>query len=238
MGLVWQESLFGGPAPEDKWHAPPMARLGFDRMRRLPLDEHSWLDLAPGWFPKHADLFGLLLEQAPWQQRERRMFGFDEAGPGPRQDRVVLEPRLVAAWSAEELGALPPPIARIRAAVGARYGVEFDSVLINLYRDGRDGVAWHGDRVRHRMREAVVVTVGLGERRRFLLRPGTSGPPTHRFTSGEGDLIVMGGRCQSDWQHTVPKSARAGARMSITMRHSAPLPGAEPLDDAAPDQQG
>ena len=217
VGLVWQESLFGGPAPDDQWPAPPMARLGFDRMRRVALDEHSWLDLAPGWFPKHADLFGLLLERAPWQQRERRMYDSD-----------VLEPRLVAAWSAEELVALPPPVARIRAAVGARYGVEFDSVLVNLYRDGRDGVAWHGDRVRHRMREAVVVTVGLGERRRFLLRPGTSGPPAHRFTSGEGDLIVMGGRCQSDWQHTVPKSARAGARMSITMRHSAPLPGLEP----------
>jgi alkylated DNA repair dioxygenase AlkB len=96
-------------------------------------------------------------------------------------------------------------------------------VLVNLYRDGRDGVAWHGDTVRKRMPQSVVVTVALGERRRFLLRPGSSGPPTVRLLSGHGDLVVMGGRCQSDWQHTVPKESRAGSRMSVTMRHSQPL---------------
>jgi len=86
-------------------------------------------------------------------------------------------------------------------------------------------VAWHGDTVRKRLPEAVVVTVALGERRRFLLRPGDSGPPALELTSGQGDLVVMGGRTQHEWQHTVPKSARAGARMSVTMRHSRPLPG-------------
>ena len=79
--------------------------------------------------------------------------------------------------------------------------------------------------MRKRLPEAVVVTVGLGERRRFLLRPGTSGPGTHVLETGEGDLIVMGGRTQHDWQHTVPKAARAGSRMSVTRRHSRPLTG-------------
>ncbi|MDQ1625520.1 MAG: hypothetical protein QOJ49_1018, partial [Actinomycetota bacterium] len=65
---------------------------------------------------------------------------------------------------------------------------------------------------------------GLGERRRFLLRPGESGPAVHTLHSGQGDLVVMGGRTQHEWQHTVPKSSRAGARMSVTMRHSARLP--------------
>jgi alkylated DNA repair dioxygenase AlkB len=102
--------------------------------------------------------------------------------------------------------------------------VDFDSVLVNFYRDGRDGVAWHGDTVRRRLPEAVVVTVGLGERRRFLLLPGDRGPAAVTLLSGEGDLVVMGGRCQTDWQHTVPKEAHAGARMSVTLRHSQPLP--------------
>lgn len=216
MSLVWQESLFAG-LPAEGERAPTRATrvvgLGFAGMRRRRLDEHSWLDLAPGWLPDHAALFDLLAAGAPWQQRERQMYDFR-----------VLEPRLVAGWGPDELHRLPVPVERIRAAVSARYGVAFDSVLINLYRDGRDGVAWHGDHVRHRLDRAVVVTVGLGERRRFLLRPGTSGPAAVRLTSGEGDLVVMGGRCQHDWQHTVPKAARAGARMSITMRHSAPLP--------------
>lgn len=202
MALAWQDSLF------DEEHDA----LSFDRVRRLQLDEHSWLDIVTSWLPGHAELFGLLREEAPWQQRERHMY-----------DKLVLEPRLVAAWGRAELDALPDQLKDVRRAVSDRYRVEFDSVLINLYRDGRDGVAWHGDTVRKRLPDTVVVTVGLGERRRFLLRRGTSGPVVHDLESGEGDLIVMGGRCQHDWQHTVPKSPRAGARMSVTMRHSAPL---------------
>jgi alkylated DNA repair dioxygenase AlkB len=181
-------------------------------VRRLVLDERSWVDVARGWYPDHAGLFDLLLRTAPWRQRERPMY-----------DRQVLEPRLVAAWSGPDLVRLPPPLEEVRRAVAARYAADLDSVLVNLYRDGRDGVAWHGDTVRHRLDETVVVTVALGERRRFLLRPGTAGPPAHVLTSGEGDLVVMGGRCQHEWQHTVPKAARAGARMSVTMRHSRPL---------------
>jgi alkylated DNA repair dioxygenase AlkB len=164
-----------------------------------------------GGRPRAAELFALLHGSAPWQQRERRMY-----------DRQVLEPRLVATWSGGSLGELPDPLHEARLLLGERYGVTFDSVLANLYRDGRDGVAWHGDTVRKRLPDTVVVTIGLGERRRFLLRPGATGPATVRLDSGEGDLVVMGGRCQHEWQHTVPKAARAGARISVTMRHSLP----------------
>lgn len=202
MDLAWQGSLFGDE---------PDA-LSFDRLERMALDEHSWLDVARRWLPRHDQLFAELLDEAPWQHRERRMW-----------DQTVHEPRLVAAWPREAFALLPTRLAEVRAAVGEHYGVEFDSVLVNLYRDGRDGVAWHGDTVRKRLDRAVVVTVSLGERRRFLLRSGTAGPATVSLDSGDGDLIVMGGRCQNDWQHTVPKAVRAGARMSVTMRHSTPL---------------
>ena len=57
--------------------------------------------------------------------------------------------------------------------------------------------AWHGDNNRKTLRDPLVATVSLGERRRFLLRPGTSGRPTHRFRPGGGDLLVMGGACIS-----------------------------------------
>jgi alkylated DNA repair dioxygenase AlkB len=207
VSLVWQESLFGDD------DVPRSDALSFAGVRRQQLDDRSWLELARGWLPGHGELFDQLRAEAPWQQRERRMY-----------DRNVLEPRLVAAWSGDALGELPARLAEVRAAVSDRYRVDFDSVLVNLYRDGRDGVAWHGDTVRKRLPSAVVVTVGLGERRRFLLRPGDVGPPALELTTGQGDLVVMGGRTQHDWQHTVPKAARAGARMSVTMRHSRPLP--------------
>jgi alkylated DNA repair dioxygenase AlkB len=203
--LAWQESLFDD-------HPGGDGGLSFSGVRRRALDERCWLDLAPDWVPRHGDLFDELHESAPWQQRERRMY-----------DKDVLEPRLVAAWSGDGLARLPARLQEIRSAVSDHYRAEFDSVLVNLYRDGRDGVSWHGDTVRKTLPEAVVVTVGLGERRRFLLRPGTSGPPAVRLETGHGDLVVMGGRTQHEWQHTVPKAAKAGARMSVTMRHSRPL---------------
>jgi alkylated DNA repair dioxygenase AlkB len=199
--LSWQGSLFDaedGPARD------------FARLVRHRLDERSWIDEVPGWVPDHAAIFDQLLAEAPWQQRERWMY-----------ERTVLEPRMVASWPTAALAGLPAPIEEMRQAVSERYRVEFDSVHVNLYRDGRDGVAWHGDTNRKTLTEPLVVTVSLGEHRRFLLRPGTSGSAARSFRPGGGDLLVMGGACQHEWQHTVPKESRgAGARMSITMRHS------------------
>ena len=109
----------------------------------------------------------------------------------------------------------------MRAALNDRYGVTFDSVLVNLYRDGRDSVAWHRDRVHKVVANPTVVTVSLGERRKFLLRPRGQSAAAMRFDPGHGDLIVMGGTSQRTWEHTVPKVAAApGPRMSVTFRHS------------------
>ena len=62
--------------------------------------------------------------------------------------------------------------------------------------------------------------VSVGAPRRFLLRPGTRGT-SRALHLGGGDLLVTGGSCQRTWQHTVPKVARAGPRISITFRHGA-----------------
>ncbi len=207
--VTWQGSLF-----DEQDDGASARRLSFDALRRDPLDDRSWLDVVPGWVPDHAVLFDRLLEVAPWQQRTRRMW-----------DDEVLEPRLVASWPTG--AALPPEVLELTAPLGERYGVEFDSCLVNLYRDGSDAVAWHADTVRKTMRDPLVATVSLGARRSFLLRPAAGGPVQRRYAPGEGDLIVMGGACQHDWHHTVPREKSAsGARMSITLRHSRPPRGA------------
>lgn len=204
--MSWQGSLFDGAGDAAE-------RLSFRPLRRDALDERSWLDVVPGWVPDHAELFARLLQVAPWQQRTRRMW-----------DSEVLEPRLVAAWRTGE--ALPPEVAELVAPLDARYGVHFDSCLINLYRDGSDAVAWHADTVRKVLRDPLVATVSLGARRAFLVRPASGGAAVRRYAPGEGDLLVMGGAMQHDWQHTVPRERHAsGARMSITLRHSRPATG-------------
>jgi alkylated DNA repair dioxygenase AlkB len=204
LELTWQPTLGSavtGPG------------LSFESLTRHELDAHSWIDVVPGWLHDHEALFEELKVSPRWAQRQRRMY-----------DRVVEEPRLVAGWRDTELADLPLGIEQARSVLSRRYSVELDSVLVNLYRDGQDAVAWHGDTVRKTLPLTVVMTVSLGHRRRFRVRRRGGGPAVLELRPGEGDLVVMGGRMQHDYEHTVPRErVVGGARMSITMRHSRPI---------------
>jgi alkylated DNA repair dioxygenase AlkB len=214
--LSWQGSLFDG--------GPPQIDVSFEGLARVQLDETSWIDHCPGWLTGSDELFAQLLETGKWGQRQVHMY-----------DKLVMEPRLTAGFSTDVADeSTPEALVQITTALGARYGVGFDRVWVNLYRDGNDSVAWHGDRNAKVHRNPMVATVSLGARRKFYLRRKGTTTTTHRFLLGHGDLVVMGGACQHDWEHTVPKVAKAeGARMSVTIRHSSGelLPGVPPDTD-------
>jgi alkylated DNA repair dioxygenase AlkB len=211
VDVAWQGSLFEEAVPDRE-------PLSFDGLRRDALDDRSWLDVVPGWVTDHGALFELLLAEASWQQRTRTMW-----------DKDVLEPRMIALVPQP----FPAYVQELVDPLNARYGVELDSCLVNLYRDGNDAVAWHADTVRKTMRDPLVATVSLGARRTFLVRPVDGGAVVRRYKPGEGDLIVMGGAMQHDWHHTVPREKTAsGARMSVTLRHSRPTAASAPA--AAP----
>ncbi|HEX5267991.1 MAG TPA: alpha-ketoglutarate-dependent dioxygenase AlkB [Acidimicrobiales bacterium] len=198
--LIWQPSLFGAeePAPDP----------GFGSLVRVELDEESWLDHAPGWMAGADRLFAEIAGGARWGQRRRRMY-----------DRVVDEPRLTSGWRAGTGEPLDPaPLEAARRALSQRYGVAFDSVGINLYRDGSDSVAWHRDRIPVEIDRPVVALLSLGEPRRFLLRPHGGGI-SRALMLGSGDLLVTGGQTQRRFDHSVPKVARAGPRMSVAFRY-------------------
>lgn len=198
--MSWQPTLLDGSVPG--------LDESFSALRRIRLDESSWVDHAAAWVGGSDELFAELVASWKWEQRSRRMY-----------DRRVEEPRLTSWWSATTGRPLEPPIlARMRSLLSARYGVELDSVGLNLYRDGNDSVAWHGDRIAKEIAEPVVAIVSLGHPRKFLLRHPPSGLG-RRFLLGRGDLLVTGGACQRRWQHSVPKVAHAGPRISITFRH-------------------
>ena len=201
--LEWQANLFGFNAP----HPDAM----FEGCVRIELDGDAWIDHATGWLGGSDTLFSELVGCAPWRQRTRHMY-----------ENVVDEPRLTAWWGAKEGDLqLPEVVIEIRELLSRRYGVIFDSVGCNLYRDGRDSVAWHGDSVRKTMAEPIVAIISLGEPRKLLLRP-RGGGRSRAFHLGSGDLFVMGGTCQHTWDHCVPKVRHAGPRMSVTFRHSEP----------------
>lgn len=198
--VAFQPSLFDGPP------------VGFDRaygeVERISLDETSWVEHGRGWVHGSDHLFALVLASRRWGERTRWMY-----------DRRVHEPRLTAPWSLGSGAPLEPAVLEeIRVSLSARYGVVLDSAGFNLYRDGRDGVAWHADRIEKEIVDPVIALVSLGEPRTFLLRP-RGGGRSIPFRLGRGDLLVCGGTTNRAWEHCVPKVAHAGPRVSVAYRH-------------------
>lgn len=199
--LIWQPSLLAVDGTVD-------VDRSFRGLQRIRLDPTAWVDHAAGWVSGADRLFEEILSSRDWGQRSRHMY-----------DKRVKEPRLVAPWNAASGKPLEPPILEeIRVLLSERYERDFDQVGFNLYRDGRDSVAWHGDRIRKEIEEPVVALVSLGEPRKFLLRP-RGGGASKAFMLGRGDLLVTGGKTQRTWEHSVPKVAKAGPRISLAYRH-------------------
>jgi alkylated DNA repair dioxygenase AlkB len=171
----------------------------------ISLDETSWIDQIPGWLPQPDadDLLAKLIANAAWEQRDRWMV-----------NRRVLEPRLTAEY--HDLADAPDTrLADIAERLSTTYGVRYDGLWINFYRDHRDSTGWHGDWPTCKRPECVVPVLSLGAPRRFLIKPRQGGRSTG-FTPLSGDLIVMGGRAQRDWLHSVPKQAKPTApRISV-----------------------
>jgi alkylated DNA repair dioxygenase AlkB len=197
---IFQPTLFDAQAPAfDR---------AFSQLERIQLDECSWVDCAPAWVTGSDELFEKILESRKWNQRMRYMY-----------TKKVREPRLTSSWNLRSgLPLAPAIIEDLRLSLSERYGVVFDSIGFNLYRDGEDSVAWHGDRIVAEIEEPVVALVCLGERRKFLLRP-RGGGRSRPFQLGRGDLLVTGGKTQRTWEHCVPKVAHAGPRISLAFRY-------------------
>ena len=180
-------------------------RVGAARPVRCPLDGRSWVDVAPGWLLGADDLYHRFCTALRWEQRSRMMFG-----------AVVAEPRLTAALRVGTPGA-PEPLGEIVDALRSEYGEALPHLWANWYRSGQDAVAWHADRVGRSRRHPLVAIVTLGGPRTFAVRR-RGGGPARRWRLRSGDLLVMGGACQHDWEHTVPREQGGAPRISLTFR--------------------
>jgi alkylated DNA repair dioxygenase AlkB len=199
--LSAQRDLFAGEASSLIIDSP------FTTARRMALDAHSWVDVVPGWMSGSLILFEQLVTGEPWLQRDRRLF-----------DQTFREPRLTAEY--RSLCKAPEALVEAARALSRHYGIEYDSVWMNLYRHGEDSTGWHRDRFSCRRSECIVPVLTLGASRRFLIKPRTGGSSI-AFKPGSGDLIVMGGRCQEEWLHGVPKeSGIAERRISVNFQSS------------------
>ena len=202
MSLAHQPSM---------WDLAEEATLGPLAVTRHPLTHGAWVDHLPGWVEGSDEVLDVLLGDIGWRADRRQMY-----------EREVAVPRLLRWYGDGE--ALPHPLlTEAREALNAHYGPALGEPFVSagmcLYRDGRDSVAWHGDRLgRGRCADTMVAIVSFGSPRPLLLRP-VGGGEGLRFPLGHGDLVVMGGSCQRTWEHCIPKTAMpVGPRVSVQFR--------------------
>jgi alkylated DNA repair dioxygenase AlkB len=115
-----------------------------------------------------------------------------------------------------------PELAGIHRTLQQTYRARFDGFGMIHYRDGRDGQGFHRDTDLRWLDDTVIAILSLGARRPWLLRPRGATDAAHDLAPGPGDLLVMGGRCQADWEHSVPYRTRqpVGTRISLQWRYT------------------
>lgn len=172
-------------------------------MERVDLGAGSWVDVVRGAVTDADRLHDDLERTVSWKQG--RVF---------RYERWIDEPRL-GGWQSG--AAVHPALVEVASWLSRRYRVAFDGVALARYRHAADSVGFHRDREMRWLEDTVIGVLSLGAARPFLMRPigerrsahdddMVDGPGrTFDLHPGGGDLVVMGGRCQSDWLHAVPK---------------------------------
>ena len=177
--------------------------------------------LDPEWLPQgQADrLLTTLLAAIPWEVHRIRLFG-----------RQVDSPRL-SCWIGDADAAYtysgtrfeprpwPTPLLPIRERLAHEIGVHFNSVLANLYRDGRDSMGWHSDAEIELGPRPVIASLSLGAARRFVLKSRADVALKHAIELPHGSLLLMRGDTQRNYRHALPRTARpVDARINLTFR--------------------
>ncbi|TFW01149.1 alpha-ketoglutarate-dependent dioxygenase AlkB [Oxalobacteraceae bacterium OM1] len=170
--------------------------------------------------PQSQALFDMLLAETAWRQETITLW--EQQRLQPRLSAWYGDPGSRYTYSGTTFHPLPwtATLLRIKADIERTAGLQFNSVLLNLYRDEHDSVAWHSDHEREFGKDPVIASLSLGETRVFRFR--------HRSRKDlkrvdleltDGSLLLMAGPTQRCWQHAIEKERRpCGPRINLTFR--------------------
>ena len=163
-----------------------------------------------------------LKTEIEWKHEPILMFG-----------KLVMQPRLTA-WYGDPgaryrySGMTQDPLMwidalfKLKSKIEQQTGASFNAVLLNQYRNQKDSMGWHRDNEKELGLEPVIASLSLGETRRFLLRKHASVSTVRETEAIEltgGSLLIMKGRSQSEWEHSLPKTTQSrGLRINLTFR--------------------
>jgi alkylated DNA repair dioxygenase AlkB len=202
MNLFNDTDIFTGSAPNKKIFGLP----------------DTDLMLFEGFFDKEESdhYYNVLLKETNWKEADLTVY-----------DKTHIIPRMVS-WYEDKInrGAdvngndWTPDLLALKAKVEAETHETFNSVLLNLYRNGKDGVGWHSDRTENFGQDQIIASVSFGETRPFRLRHKTRKDiPMVEIPLTHGTLLLMAGTTQTHWEHHVPKTAKnILPRINLTFR--------------------
>jgi len=159
-------------------------------------------------------LFELLVSRPEWSRREFM------GRPIPRSEIYMGDPGTNYTYSRRTYTPLPwiPEVDTVRQRIQHATGEQFNSVLMNLYRDGNDSVGAHSDAEREYGRNPVIASLSLGAARLFRMRQ-INGDGRWEMMLRHGDLLVMAGETQHNWRHEIPKDPTWNQpRINLTFR--------------------
>ncbi|MEW5676260.1 alpha-ketoglutarate-dependent dioxygenase AlkB [Flavobacterium enshiense] len=163
--------------------------------------------------------FEKLLTETPWQQDPITIFG-----------KKHLQPRLTALFGNNEkpysysgITMQPHPytelLLQIKSKVEHELNYNFTSVLLNLYRDGKDSNGWHADNEKELGRNPIIASVSFGAARNFQLKHNTDKSQKLNILLENGSLLLMKGSTQHHWKHQIPKTTKPlNPRINLTFR--------------------
>lgn len=160
-----------------------------------------------------------LLKSTPWKQRTQKMY-----------DKLVVTPRLTG-WYGDggksyqagenefDVNQWTPALLALKEKIEKAFGYEFNSVLLNLYRDGNDSVAWHRDKESRYGNHPVIASLSLGQTRNFDFRKKDHHKSKYSLPLPHGSLLIMKGDLQENWEHRIAKSTiPMRERINLTFR--------------------
>ena len=192
------------------------------------ISRNAWISYQKNWlFEQEAnELMKWLIQNEDWEQRhffalgkqciQPRMMSW--AGSIPyRYSGQTLPPKEVA-----------PRLQQLQERIEEYCGSQFNHIVINYYRDGRDHMSLHADNEPELGKDPLIAALSLGVPRRFLLRHKNK-----KFKGGKrklvlhhGSLLIMGGDIQHRWRHSVPQTGGpTGGRINLTFRKLHGEPG-------------
>lgn len=153
--------------------------------------------------------FAELREAVPWRTERRMMY-----------DREVDVPRMLAHFHLDPpQDSAPTAILDAQQRISDRLAVRFNSVGLNLYRDGRDSVAPHNDHLYEIRADFPIALLSLGATRRMTIREKEPPRRATQIDLEAGSLFVMDYRTQLHYTHGVPKTDEpVGERISLAFR--------------------